>query len=115
VHRARPGTAHLRHLGEHPDIFDVLERRVLAASALGDRSGTADGAVCGHLCLLHDVALLRACRQQQVASGLHGFIDQRVGQLLGLVEHTHGLVGDLIHRVCRSLRELGAKRSIPQG
>src|SRR6476659_11422279 len=23
---------HLRHLGEHPDIFDVLERRVLAAS-----------------------------------------------------------------------------------
>ena len=40
---------HLRHLGEHPDILDVPERRVLAASALSDRGGTADGAVCGHL------------------------------------------------------------------
>jgi hypothetical protein len=38
------------------------------------------------------------------------FIDQRVGQLLGLVEHAHGLVGDLIHRLCRRLRELGAER-----
>jgi hypothetical protein len=32
--------------------------------------------------------------------------------LLGLVEDAHGLVGDLIHRVCRRLRELGAERII---
>jgi hypothetical protein len=65
--------------------------------------------------LLHDVALLGPRRQQQVTSGLHGFVDQGIGQLLGLVEHAHGLVGDLIHRVCGRLRELGAERIILQG
>jgi hypothetical protein len=49
----------------------------------------------------------------EVASGLHGFIDQR-GQLLGLVEHAHGLIGDLIHHICRSLRELGASDEVPR-
>jgi hypothetical protein len=63
VHRARPGTA-LRHLGEHPDVLDVPNRRVLAAAALGDGCGPADGAVCGYLGLLHDVALLGPCRLQ---------------------------------------------------
>jgi len=33
---------HLRHLGEHPDVLDVPDRRVLAAGALGDRRGPAD-------------------------------------------------------------------------
>jgi hypothetical protein len=105
----------LRHLGEHPDVLDVPDRRVLDAGALGDGGGAVDSPRSGHFGLLHDVALLGPRRQQQVTSRLHGFIDQRVGKLLGLVEDAHGLVGGKFFRicpsllnVCPSLRDLGA-------
>ena len=50
----------MRHLGEHPDVLDLV--RLTAPFG-------------GYLGLLHEVALLGPCRQQQVASGLHGFND----------------------------------------
>ena len=35
--------------------------------------------------------------------------------VLGMVEHAHDLIGDLIHHVRRSLRKLGAERIVLKG
>ena len=55
---------------------------------------------------IHDVALLVPRRHQQITGRLHPFVDQRVCQLLSLVEQQDGLVGDLFLRIHLSLLQL---------
>ena len=73
---------------------------------LGSRHGLDHGPVLGLAARFDDVALLVPRRHQQITSGLHPFVDQRVCQLLGLVEQENGLVGDLFLRIHLSLLQL---------
>src|SRR6185436_11736124 len=95
---------HLRHLGKHPDVLDVLRRCFLAVDLAVD--DTLRGGRCAGDCtlgslvgLLDDVALLGARGKQQVARGFHGLVDQGVSELLSLIEQGDGVVGDLFLRL----------------
>jgi len=96
---------HLRHLGKHPDVFDLRRRPVsiMTDNIVGRCHYLDDPSEVG-LAARHDhIPMVRPRSQQHVASGLHPFVDQGISELLSLVEQENGLVGDLFLRVCLSL------------
>ena len=82
---------HLGHLGEHPDVLDLRRHpRVLATEVLASRGRKGCPEIAARVAITRwCVRAATSCRARTAS-----FLDQGIGELLGLVEKQDGLVGD---------------------